>query len=158
MRGRKPTPTNLKLLRGNPGKRAINRLEPKARPLSAECPEELLTDEQRDEWARTIAPAIAIGQITRNDRALAIAHCDLWANYRAQLVEAAKLPPVVAVGPQKHPMPNPARVMSNKTLQLLVRVDAELGLTPSSRSRVVVGGAPSDDHERETLRRLLAIR
>lgn len=155
MRGRKPTPTVLKLLRGNPGKRAINKAEPKPGPLEADCPEELTDGVAQQEWARTIQPAIATGQITAADRVFAIAHCELWATWRSQLADASRHPHVVAVGQNKHPMPNPARVMSNKTLQLLAKVDAELGLTPVSRSRVSVGpGGHADDEENELKRYL----
>lgn len=136
VRGRKPVPTALKLLRGNPGKRAINRWEPTPAPLALDCPEELSDPAEREEWARTITPAIGIGQIAASDRLLAIAHCVLWATWRSQLSEASKHPHVVAVGPDKHPAPNPARMMANKTLQLLVKIEAELGLTPVSRTRI----------------------
>jgi hypothetical protein len=47
---------------------------------------------------------------------------------------------VIAAGPNKYPMPNPARVMANKTLLLLAKVDAELGLSPTARTRVQVSG------------------
>ena len=76
MRGRKPVPTALKILRGNPGKRAINREEPAPGSLPSEPPEELLDDVCRGEWARVIAPAIARGgsalssfrNLNRNER------------------------------------------------------------------------------------------
>jgi P27 family predicted phage terminase small subunit len=136
MRGRKPTPTVLKFLRGNPGKRRVNPREPTAAPLARDCPDELVDADARQEWTRTIAPAITIGQIGASDRALAIAHCDLWSSWRQQSALATKVGHLVVVGPSRYPMPNPARTMANKTLQLLVKVDAELGLTPSSRSRI----------------------
>jgi P27 family predicted phage terminase small subunit len=158
MRGRKPTPTVLRVLRGNPSKRPMNTNEPKPDPLSDEYPDELQDTEARDEWTRTIVPAIEIGQITAADRVFAIAHCELWATWRSQLAEAAKHPHVVAVGHNKHPMPNPARTMSNKTLQLLAKVDAELGLTPVSRSRVNIGGKAGPDAERAELAALMAVR
>jgi len=139
MRGRKPLPTALKLLRGNPGKRPINRTEPRPEALGAEPPEELASDDAKREWRRTIAPAIPTGQITSADRAMAIAHCELWACWRSQLAEAARHAHIIAAGPSGYPTPNPARLMANRTFLLLVRVDAELGLTPSSRSRVATG-------------------
>lgn len=138
MRGRKPKPTVLKLLAGNPGKRKLNDREPKPGPLGESCPEELSSPDARSEWDRTIAPAIARGQITSADRVFAIAHCELWATWRSQLADAAKHAHVVAAGKSNHPMPNPARGMANRTLQLLAKIDSELGLTPSSRSRVYV--------------------
>lgn len=134
MRGRKPTPTVLRVLRGNPSRRPINALEPKHGVLSTDCPEELADPEARREWDRTIVPTIRLGQVTAADRAFAIAHCELWATWRSQMADAARHPHVVAVGDK--PTPNPARGMANKTLLLLAKIDAELGLSPTSRSRV----------------------
>lgn len=151
MRGRKPTPTVLKLMRGNPGKRPINKAEPKPDALTPECPVELGDEIARAEWARTIAPATERRQITSAERALAIAHCELWATWQSQLVEAARYPHVVAGG-RNHPIPNPARGMANKTLMLLAKVDAELGLTPTSRARLSVGGESSRDELEDALR------
>jgi P27 family predicted phage terminase small subunit len=138
MRGRKPKPTVLKLLNGNPGKRPLNDHEPKPGHLTEDIPPELDKTDAKEEWQRTIVPAIRRGQITAADRVFAIAHCDLWATWRSQLADASRHAHVVAVGPNQHPMPNPARGMANKTFLLLAKVDAELGLTPSSRSRVRV--------------------
>ena len=142
MKGRKPVPTVLKLLRNNPGKRRMNESEPVPGTLATEAPEELDGDENgAREWKRTIAPAIGIGQITAADRAPAIIHCVLWSTWRSQLADAAQHAHVVAVGKNKYPTPNPARMMANKTLQLLLKVDAELGLTPVSRTRVTSSGS-----------------
>lgn len=138
MRGRKPKPTALKLVQGNPGRRRLNPDEPQPADLSPDCPPEITEPVAQAEWARIIVPAIARGQITADDRVFAIAHCELWATYRSQLADAARHPHVVAVGAHKYPTPNPARVMSNKTLLLLAKVDAELGFSPTSRTRVHV--------------------
>jgi P27 family predicted phage terminase small subunit len=136
MRGRKPTATVLKVLRGNPGKRPINQDEPLPADLALECPGELTEPDARTEWTRVIVPAIQRGQITADDRIFAVAHCELWATWRSQLAEAAKHAHVVAVGKNKYPTPNPARVMANKTLLILAKVDAELGFSPTARTRV----------------------
>lgn len=140
MRGRKPAPTVLKVLRGNPGKRRLNRAEPQPPALEPDVPPELVEAEARVEWLRTIAPAIATGQITAADRALAIAHCDLWATWQSQLGEARRHAHIIAVGPNQYPTPNPARMMANKTYQLLRATAADLGLSPTSRARVAVPG------------------
>lgn len=152
MRGRKKTPSVLNFLRGNPGKRAINHEEPKPDPLVVECPPELSDPVERAEWERTIVPAIRIGQITVAERALAIGHCVQWAVWRSQLEDAAKHPHVIAAGKNRYPMPNPARSMANATYQLLRQTDSDLGLTPTTRSRVQTKGAPSTtkiDRERK---------
>lgn len=140
MRGRKPTPTPLRILRENPSKRPFNLEEPIPSALSTDCPVELADPIARAEWDRSVVAAIERGQITEADRVLAVAHCELWATWRSQLAEAALHTHVVAVGKQKYPAPNPARGMANKTLMLLAKVDAELGFSPTSRSRVQMRG------------------
>ena len=136
MRGRKPTPTVLKLLRNNPGRRRVNVDEPQPRAMPLACPSELTEADAQKEWTRVIVPAIERGQVTADDRMFAIAHCELWSTWRSQLAEAARHSHVVAVGRNKYPVPNPARVMANRTLLLLAKVDAELGFSPTARTRV----------------------
>jgi hypothetical protein len=63
MRGRKKTPTNLVLLRGNPGKRALNKEEPKPRPVLPEPPGHLDTGAKR-EWRRVAPELHQLGLLT----------------------------------------------------------------------------------------------
>ena len=48
-RGRKPTPTAIKELEGNPGKRALNEREPKPQKKAPACPK-WLEEEAKKEW------------------------------------------------------------------------------------------------------------
>lgn len=105
--------------------------------LDEGCPEELRDPVSRAEWERVIVPAIRMGQITAADRCLAIAHCELWGQRLSQLREAQAQPAVVAVGRNRYPIPNPALTMAATTLKLLLKIDAELGLSPKGRSRVL---------------------
>jgi P27 family predicted phage terminase small subunit len=123
----------------------MNAQEPNPDALDTACPIELSDPEAAKEWARVIVPAIERGQITMDDRVFAVAHCELWATYLSQLIDAAKHPHVVAVGQHKYPTPNPARVMANKTLLILAKVDAELGFSPTSRTRVSAAKKSSGD-------------
>ena len=41
MRGRRPKPTRIKALTGNPGKRPLNAHEPRPEPALPDCPPEL---------------------------------------------------------------------------------------------------------------------
>lgn len=134
-----PVPTRLRLLRGNPGKRRINPDEPQPGTLPSDTPEELAGDAVAvAEWQRSIVPAIEIGLVTASDRAMAIGHCVLFAQWRAESAAAATEPAIVAVGRNHYLVPHPARVAANRTLQLLRAIDAELGFTPASRSKVTV--------------------
>lgn len=66
--GRKPTPTHLKVVTGNPGKRALNRSEPiPAGPLGS--PPDGWTGEQKALWWEVVNAAPA-GVLTGSDRFL----------------------------------------------------------------------------------------
>ncbi len=135
MRGRKPKATVLKLLDGNPGKRPINTREPKPSPLSADCPVSLVHPVAQQEWKDRIVPAIRIGQITSADYSIALAHCELYADWRDCWAEAEKHERIIMVGTQ--PQPNPYRSEARKVRAELWKIDAEIGFTPVSRSRVI---------------------
>ena len=51
-RGRKPKPTAIKVLEGNPGKRELNQNEPKPEKKAPRCPA-WLEPEAKKEWRRT---------------------------------------------------------------------------------------------------------
>ena len=51
MRGRRPKPSRIKALTGNPGKRPLNAHEPRPVPALPECPPEL-SPAGRQEWGR----------------------------------------------------------------------------------------------------------
>lgn len=80
-RGRKPKPTAQKELEGNPGKRPLNKNEPKFAPKAPGCPT-WLTLEAKAEWRRLVAELDAIGMLTKVDRAAMATFCQQWAIYK----------------------------------------------------------------------------
>jgi P27 family predicted phage terminase small subunit len=138
MRGRKPRPTAAKLLDGNPGKRPLNDAEPQppAFDESDTVPVEL-TDQPRAvaEWQRLAPMLRRCKQITEADRTALIALCLEWARYldASQKVALAGL---VVRTPSGYPMPNPYLGIASRALAGCNKLWVELGLTPSSRSRV----------------------
>lgn len=145
MRGRKPKATVLKLLDGNPGKRPINRREPKPAALSTDCPASLTHPAAKQEWQDRIVPAIKSGQITSADFSIALAHCELYADWRDCWAESEKHARVITVG--KQPQPNPYRSEARKIRAELWKIDAELGFTPVSRSRVIAAAEGNGEAE-----------
>jgi phage terminase small subunit len=80
MRGRKPLPSNVIRLRGNPGKRRLNDAEPRPAARSPACPA-CLGDEARKEWQRLSKELAELGLLTGIDRGLLAAYCQahaLW--------------------------------------------------------------------------------
>ena len=135
VRGRKPQPTVLKMLRGNPGKRALNDAEPIHEPLEDACPDDLTDDVARAEWNRVAPMLISRGQVTAVDRGTLMGYCLKFAQWKA-LEQEARNHPFIVRSPSGYPIPNPALGMANKVFSLMLKAAAELGITPSARSRV----------------------
>jgi P27 family predicted phage terminase small subunit len=132
----RPQPTALKVLRGNPGKRRLNHAEPIHPPLSTDCPPELVDPVARAEWDRIAPQLIACGQVMTVDRATLVGYCLKYAQWQALEREGAQHPFIVR-SPNGYPLPNPALCMANKAFNLMLKAAIELGITPSSRSRVM---------------------
>ena len=69
MRGRKPLPSNVVKLRGNPGKRRLNNAEPRPAIKAPGCPS-CLGEEARKEWKRLAGELAELGLLTTIDRNL----------------------------------------------------------------------------------------
>ena len=80
-RGRKPKPTALKVLEGNPGKRPLNDREPVPPKGTLKCPAWLLP-EAKKEWKR-LAPALeAMGVLTMADLTAFEGYCQAYARWK----------------------------------------------------------------------------
>ena len=136
MRGRKPTPTEIKLARGNPGRRPVNLHAPQYDPIDPACPPELESPRAREEWQRLIGELSSRAHITTVNRGTLIAYCTQYGLYHELLDQAQPR----VLGGRAHPVLRTAF----QALALMQRAAAELGITPSSRSRVVAG-PPTDE-------------
>ena len=136
-RGTKPKPTALHVLRGNPGKRDLNVHEPQHAPLdAAQLPDEIATNAiARGEWERLAPGLAACGQLTYVDRAVMIGYCTKYAHWREREALAAKEP--FLIRGQRGTMVHPAIKIADAAFQIFLRAAIEIGLTPSSRSRII---------------------
>ena len=145
MRGRKPKPTSLKLITGNPGRRQINTQEPKlpAPPAVVEPPPAIAEDARAcEEWRRLAPMLIASRTVTEADYGALLSLCHQWSTYLNAREKATTLVITTKTG---HPMPNPYLSVSNKALSHCIKLWAELGCTPSARSRVTAAAAPNGE-------------
>lgn len=148
MRGRKPKPTEQRRLEGNPGHRPLNEDEP-ALPVPAadfdDVPPELVDDVAAAATWRRLAPLLRTSrQISEADRDALLALCSEWSRYLHAKAEVARLGLVVRT-PSGYPIPNPYLAIQTKALAGCNKLWPELGLTPSSRSRVKAITAPATD-------------
>lgn len=140
MRGRKPVPTAVRLLRGNPGKRPTNAHEPRPQPIAPPCPPEL-SPPARDEWHRVVAELVQLGLMTRLDRAALAAYCQAYALWADAIQAIQKYGPLLK-SPNGYPQVSPYLAVANKQAELMIRIASEFGFTPASRSRLASGEPP----------------
>src|SRR5262245_60351860 len=125
MRGRKPTPTRLKILYGNPGKRPLNGREPKPPPDLPKCPAHL-DAEARKEWRRLARSLHACGILTSVDRAILAAYCQCYSRWVKLEGIVQKVGEVIPHPATKLFYPNPYMGALNKALRNMHAFASEL--------------------------------
>lgn len=148
--GPRPQPTDLKLYRGNPGKRPTNQNEPRPEPKSPGMPT-WLSNEARAEWRRLVPELDKIGMLGRVDRAALATYCELWSTFVAaervihehgitimkkihEDVTLDETGETVTIYIQ--PVKNPALQVARDAAAQIRGFCAEFGLTPSARTRI----------------------
>src|ERR1044071_2950431 len=140
MRGRRPKPTRLKVLTGNPGKRQLNADEPMPEIAIPECPMEL-GPVARKEWDRMAPQLAALRILTHLDRAALAAYCGAYAMW-AEATEAIQKFGTMVKSPTGYPVQSPYVSIANRQAEIMMRIASEFGFTPASRSRIATPGAP----------------
>lgn len=136
MRGRKPKPTKLKALEGNPGHRALNANEPQL-----EVPDQVpyaprhLSHEAKREWRRVVSVLMDVGLYTDVDRAALAMYCQAWGRW-VEAEKKVKEKGEIITSEEGGMYQNPWLAVANRAWEQLRKVEAEFGMTPSSRSRV----------------------
>lgn len=142
-RGPAPKPTALKVLEGNPGKRALNVNEPRVDTRKPTCPK-WMKGEARKEWERLAKELHAAGLLTYVDRAAMVAYCQAWGRY----VDAEKVvgeKGMVLKTSNGNLIQNPYLNIANRAARDVLTLAREFGMTPSARSRIQTGGKDDDE-------------
>jgi P27 family predicted phage terminase small subunit len=136
MRGRKPVPTHLKLLRGNPGKRPIPITEPIPDTNLGDPPAHL-DDEQAATWRAELAHA-PLGMLKATDAALFETFISALCVYRRTYKHFSDAKhAVLSLGDKQRPVISPLIRLLKMQSNLIKQTAAELGLSPVSRARCV---------------------
>ncbi len=138
MGGRKPTPTKLKVLNGNPGRRPLNDREPIAPTGIPECPD-WLDEEAKAEWQRIVPELQLMGMLSRADRPALAAYCTAWSRWKNAEEQVRKFGAIVKSPEKGFPMKSPYLSIAEQSLETMRKLMVEFGLTPSSRSRIRIG-------------------
>jgi P27 family predicted phage terminase small subunit len=148
MAGRRPTPTALKLVTGNAGKRAINKKEPKPRREIPSCPAHL-TDEAKVAWGRLSVMLDRMGVLTEADAYALERLVDCYADIlacRELVARDGRTYTTQSEGGtliKTNPAVNQLRAADAQFKSYLV----EFGLTPAARSKV--NAEPPDGNNKE---------
>ena len=136
-RGRKPKPTAIKELEGNPGKRPLNENEPKPAKKAPACPKWLDPDAKK-EWRRLAKQMEQLGILTELDMAVFAAYCQSWARYK-EAEEFISQHGTIVKTPSNYYQAVPQVAMAQQYLKIMNRLAEQLGLTPAARSRLIAG-------------------
>ena len=137
-KGRKPKPTAMKLLEGNPGKRPLNVHEPIPPKGTVKCPAWLLP-EAKKEWKR-LAPALeAMGVLTMADQTAFEGYCQAYARWK-EAEEFISQHGSIFKTPSGYVQQVPQVSIAQQNLRIMQSFCSEFGLTPATRSRIIAGG------------------
>lgn len=120
----RPTPTALKKLAGNPGKRPINKDEPLPTTGAPQRPD-WLTGDSLAEWNRIVPELDRLGILTCVDGGILEAYCVTYGAIVAAV--RSNEPPKAAL------------------LGQLRAYAAELGMTPAARAKLIIPKGKEDD-------------
>ena len=171
-RGRKPKPTALKVLEGNPGKRKVNRKEPKPGKARVGMPAEfLVTRALPGENTKGFQPPVAgeeaakafrrlrselekLNLLTVIDIELLSAYCEAYGLWKESTAMVNRLG-IITTTANGNYIQNPFLAIVNKQALMMAKIASEFGFSPSSRSRLEVPDAGQND---DPLQQLLSRR
>jgi P27 family predicted phage terminase small subunit len=142
MAGRKPKPTALKLIQGTLRKDRANMREPKPSGDLLEPPTYFST-EQSEVWNYAIANAPK-GLLKRLDISILEIWVTAYVTYRESALKVKQLGQVIK-SPSGYPIVNPYLSNMNKQAGIMMKASAEMGFTPTSRSKIVLAEEAIDD-------------
>lgn len=146
MKGRKTTPTALKLVKGNPGKRPLNKREPKPQRGISDCPDHLEPC-ARVAWMKLCALLDAMGVLTHADAFALERLCDCYADIlacRELVARDGRTYQTTGANGATLIKANPAVTQLRAADAQFKAYLTEFGLTPAARSKVQAAEPETD--------------
>jgi P27 family predicted phage terminase small subunit len=152
MTGRRPKPTHLRLITGNPGKRALPKREPKP-PPGIPTPPAFLSDEALAEWNRVTPQLDALGMLSELDMANLVGYVVAWSDFVEAQAHVTKFGRVVRSPIRTttkitkngdtvtetsggYPIQSPMLAIRNRALEQIRTFSSLFGMSPSERARM----------------------
>ena len=147
-RGTKPTPTPLRLLRGNPSRRPLPENEPQPLPLQNPRAPKNLDAVGRAKWDELVPQLRTAGILTEIDIDALNLYCDAWARW-TKARDQIKANGATQLTENGFEVASPHVAFLNRAHDDLRRLAAEFGMTPSSRSNVSATPPKPSDKDKE---------
>lgn len=151
-RGPRPTPTQLKVLRGNPGCRPLNRNEP-APPANGITMPAYLGHVAAARWAELLPMLQAVKVMTQADVEALARYCDTyewWLAVRAKLkAEGDTYPILNDKGDVKYVAQRPEVSIAHKLAVQMRQLEQDFGLNPSARTSLHVEEPKQETDDRD---------
>jgi P27 family predicted phage terminase small subunit len=150
MAGRRPKPTEVKMLEGNPGKRRLPELMPQL-PVGAPDPPESINADAiaLAEWCRIAPELVTLNLLSVVDMAALAGYCQafsMWQQASASIEEDG----ILLIGPLG-PRKNPAVGIMYDAWKQVRAFAQEFGLSPASRAKVTHSPSENSDAVEEWL-------
>ena len=139
MKGKKPTPTKLKILRGNPGRRPLPQDEPTPQ---ATCPPPpaVLSSEAKKHWRIVVKQLYDADLMTNLDIDALMLYCQAYSTWveagKAIQKEGVLIKQAAYGGSTERLIQNPWLMVQQKAFDQMKAMLIEFGMSPSSRTRV----------------------
>lgn len=137
--GRTPTPTSLKVLRGNPGKGPINSSEPKPPPADT-TPPASLSDFGVSIWNQTVPVLVRMGVFTQADRLTITRYCLLQEQFD-HVVKHVRENGMTQLTQTGYSQLTAEGALFKSLPAELLRIEQQFGMTPAARSAIKVTDA-----------------
>jgi len=142
MVGRPPKPRMLRILQGRPGHRKLNPAEPTPEAIISPAPPEHLSKIAKELWVEVAEQLCRAHLLTKLDVPLLEVYCEEYSRYRKAdefiRENGAEFKIVNAKGQVQVVRENPAVAIRRSCMATMGKIAAELGLAPSSRSRLAI--------------------
>ncbi len=142
-KGRKPVPTRIKRLMGNPGKRRLPKHEPQPSSAMPRCPS-FLDTYARNKW-RQLAPELhRLRLLTKVDQGTLACYCQAFSDLkraRKTIDDEGEY----HTSDKGYIYPHPAVTQARQAMEQIRKFAVELGLTPSCRVKFGQLGEPAAD-------------
>ena len=125
-RGRKPKPTAIKELEGNPGKRPLNEAEPKPAKKAPPCPKWLEPEAKKEV-----------------DQAAFASYCQAYARWK-EAEEFMTQHGTIVKTKSGYWQQVPQVSIAQTYLKIMNKIAEQFGLTPAARSRITAGADLKD--------------